>query len=463
MKIHFFLALSLSVFSLSAHAKKFALVVGGVQKANAIASIMPGNETPRHEFGMNTARVAYGLDRQGYEVTTLFDNAGIPDSNLPEGLRELRAASTQDYNQLGTKNQARAATKDNVLAALRRIRDNGKPGDEFEFNLNAHGFRSCPDDASGMNSVSTRKEMESNSVQGCQHIVALADPETGAEIRIPTEEFAKVIREIDAKGIKTNVNLQSCHAGAAQDAFGGLRNTCVLYGSSANNFAFSCMPNDPEGDPSFTSAVDNVVASHYVQFAAEMKADEYFRNDKCLDKISRHYSEKRIGGANRYDLFMSARRWDENGEEPSLSSQQNRNYFKSGLLVSIGALYGDRGSDEICADDVDSRIAELESVIDEARKNVLARALNPKRAQLRAEIDRYNDLIRQQIAAGAIDLARSTDGNPVMGANKDPERLKDLQKEALQISKRVMLLEREIVQEIDSNIAKPASDPCLRS
>jgi hypothetical protein len=74
------LLLLLPLLSLEAHAKKFALVVGGATNANVGASIMVPETVNPHEFGKSTARSAYGLARQGYEVTTLFDTIDTPQN-----------------------------------------------------------------------------------------------------------------------------------------------------------------------------------------------------------------------------------------------------------------------------------------------------------------------------------------------------------------------------------------------
>lgn len=509
----FVLTAILVLSSEAVFARKFAVVIGGVTRANQTSSQL--TEFPRHEFAQGTARAAYGLQRQGYEVSTFFDTAGIPDGQLAGKLADLRNGSAQDFAKLGSA--ARAATKDNILNELRRIRDTASPGDQVEFNLKAHGYRSCPGDESGLKGVSVADENRSNTRPGCQHVIALADPATGGQVLIPTSEIADIVREIDAKGIRANVNLMSCHAGAAQEAFAGLQNSCVMYGSTANNFALSCMPQDEDWDPSFTSAMDNVEASQYMAYYDEMLNDPYFKDDLCLKKIGQHYRSKNIGGDNRYDLFMSARRWDLNGEEPSLSSQLGFNYFTTGLFTPIGALYGAKGSAELCSQDIDNRIAELQALADQASVIALNGALAPKRARLLDLMNRYNDIIQRQLAAGASppEVATSStlvssepegvvddgewDGAPVemtdemramfgdMPAletqNEKPsstsqasdfrnltpeqrEAIQRLQREALELSKEVMAAEREIVDDLDRAVMRqriPASDPCKRS
>lgn len=501
------LILVVALFALEAEAKKFALVVGGAGNANmSAATVAPKPEDIRpHEFGKSTARSAYGLARQGYEVITLFDNATTPQDNMPAGLKAL-----QNANDVATLKQmgAQSATKESILNALRRIRDEAKPGDEFEFNLNAHGFRSCPGDEVGRNGVSTKVEDRQNSKAGCQHMINLSDA-NGRITQVPTAEFAEVIREIDEKGIKTNLNLSSCHSGAAQDIFAGLKNTCVAYGSSANNYSFMCMPGDKKGDVSYTSTLDNVIASQWIAYAKEMKKLPYFKDDTCLDKLAKHARKNGIEGKTRYDLFMKARLYDLNGEGPSLSSHQNLEYFKSGLFSTIGDFYARGKMVEICAESVDARISEFQELADAATKLVVQEQIAPKRVRLKKAIDRYNDLLKQQRDAGADDSTQNVltkavpsedesmtvqemgemteeekalfagldrivkpeelESQPVetqASAPTDPELLKRLQEETYEVSKEVMALEREIVNDLDQAIARPQipeSDPCRRS
>lgn len=512
------LLLILPLLSFEAHAKKFALVVGGAANANMGASVMVPKDVNPHEFGKSTARSAYGLARQGYEVTTLFDTADIPKTRMSEGMKVMQDKSP-DIPKLKSMG-AKSATKDNILNALRRIRDTAKPGDKFEFNLNAHGFRSCPGDEQGRKGVSTNIDDRKNSKAGCQHMINLSDPDTGATVQVPTAEIAAIIREIDEKGINTNLTLSSCHSGAAQDAFANLKNTCVAYGSSANNYSFMCMPADEKNpaDISYTSTLDNVHASQWVAYAEEMKKDPYFKDDFCLKKLAEHSKKYGITGKNRYEIFMKARLHDLNGEEPSLSSQQGIDYFQSGLFSGIGAFYATKKLTELCAEDIDSRVSELQAVADGATQSIVEAQIAPKRARLKQVIARYNDLIKQQIAAGAIadpdgeDFAKtdSTDSSdvPIQAfeeadaggddlfagleipktpveikpssestgtetkkltkeeADKKSALLAKLQDETYEVSKEVMALEREIVNDLDQAIVRPQlaeNDPCRRS
>jgi hypothetical protein len=450
--MHIFIIISL-LYAPIVFAKKFALVIGGSSRDEN--GLIPKNEYEAHEFGHMTARQAHGLQRQGFEVTTLFGISGMPEGALPQQLQEYKKSQETLYGKLESMG-AKAATKENILASLRQIRDSARPGDEFSFNLSAHGYREC--DGSDDDSVSTSPDRVDNNVAGCRHVIAITGTD-GAFTKIPTSELADILREIDQKGVKANVNFISCHSGAAQNLFGGMPNTCVSLPASANNYNWGCFPSDAPDDISYTSVSDMIQTSHFIDSADEMMQDEFFKSDPCLEKLTRHYRQNNLAGTSQYDLFMNARRHDITGNEPSLSSHYGFSYFTSGKLSAIGLNYGlaTAARDMVCETVLDTRIDDFISNFSSVLRTGIDNELSLSRSGLKTSIETYNDLIRQQIAL-VQDLRRNN------GSPNDP-RLLALIARVKESAESVMRAERKLVDLFDQNIIRPqlpAEDQCLR-
>lgn len=447
------LTIILLLYTPAVFAKKFALVIGGSSRDENAVFQKPQYDP--HEFGHNIARQAHGFERQGYEVTTLFGISGMPEASLPDQLQDYKKSQQTLYNKLESMG-AKAATKENIIASLKQIRDSANPGDEFSFNLSAHGYREC--DGRDDNSVSISADRVDNTVAGCRHMIAVADP-NGGFIKIPTSEITEVLREIDQKGIKANVNFGSCHSGAAQNLFDGFQNTCVSLPASANNYAWSCFPSDAPNDNSFTSVSDMIQTASFIDSADEMMQDEFFKSDPCLEKLVRHYRQNNIAGSTQYDVFMNARRSDITGNEPSLSSQYGFSYFTSGELSAIGSNYGLNTAAQhmVCEVSVDIRIDDFINTLSTLLRTRIDDELGIRRSGLKTSIETYNDLIRQQVTL-VQDLQRNQ-GRP------DDPRLVALQLRVKEAMETVMRAERSLVDLFDQNVIRPqlpAGDPCLR-
>jgi hypothetical protein len=371
--------------------RKFALVVGGPDKVLSTASTWNEKKTT-HEFAQSTARVSYGLRQQGYEVVTLFDSAGVrPAAN--SNAAALQRNLPEDFAQLRSMG-AGSASKQTIIDTLMAVAQNGQSGDLFEFTLYAHGYRSCNGDNGGASGgVSTDANLTLNRNDNCEHMIALTNPVTGLEERIATRELQAALKAIDEKGINTNLTLTSCHSGAAQEIFPreDFPNTCVAFLASANNVGFGCFPSDAAGDQSFTSTLDMVMASHYMPFADEMLQHDYFKKDPCLANITNYYRRSNIEpAANRYELFMNARRNDRMPHEPSISSQLDYEYFRRGKFSAVVALIKGVGPGELCFEPIEQQIQELLREGGEAVSAVSTQQINRLLQRMQQDMDAYN-------------------------------------------------------------------------
>ncbi len=473
-----------------AEAKKIALVIGGSAKETNFA--LMSDPPSQHEFGQASARVAYGLTRQGYEVTTLFDSVSTTpratgesadEQNAAEASRRAQASMGTDFEKFRSLG-AQSASEANVIAALRRVLETASPGDEFELNLFAHGYRACGDDTYGARGWSSSPESSNNQNADCRHVISVSDPVTGQTVLMDTARIAEIVREIDAKGIKTNVLVSSCHSGAAQELFQGLPNTCTSFIASANNVGYGCFPSDEPGDLSYTSTADMIMASHYARFASDMLNDPYFKQDPCLAKVTRHFTENNIAGSSRYDLFMSARRHDQTMHEPTLSSQLDRPYFTHGNLTTLSSNLYKRQSAMLCYDSIESRVTEMMEFGSSVANALVRGEVQQRLHRMRASIDRYNQLVAAQapLLAPSVPEEESSNSNskdltppppilppppPILPPRTDESRaqLAVLQGQIAEAAASIVSMERELIDLIDQAILRPTipeNDPCLR-
>lgn len=479
-----------------AEAKKLALVIGGSAKETNFAH-MSDPVPQQHEFGQASARVAYGLSRQGYEVTTLFDSvsttpraagASAVEQSAVEASRRAQASMGTDFEKFRSLG-AQSASEENVIAALRRVLETASPGDEFELNLFAHGYRACGEDQYGARGWSGNPESTPNQKAGCRHVIAVSDPVTGQTVQMDTARIAEVVREIDAKGIKTNVLISSCHSGAAQELFQGLPNTCTSFLASANNVGYGCFPSDQPGDLSYTSTGDMIMASHYARFAGEMLNDTYFKQDPCLAKVTSHYAENNIAGNSRFDLFMNARRHDQAMHEPTISSQLDRPFFTHGNLTVLSSNLHKRQSTLLCYDSIESRVTEMLEFSSSITHVMVRAEVQQRLDRMRASIDQYNQLVAAQAplvgpsgpeegVEESIEGPKSDVGNPEPPTSVQPHiaigpprtdetrtLLANLQSQIAEVSASIISMERGLIDVIDREILRPTmpeNDPCLR-
>ncbi len=472
-------------------AKKVALVVGGATTSGEKSSL---SETPRnHEFGRSTARATEGLKAKGYEVTTLFDNVGIDVASPDEGEEFMKIGSgvirkemKKDYDKLASMN-ASAATEENLIASLRNTMKSLKAGDQFEFTMSVHGLRFCDGKPEPERST---LDVNSNSAANCKHVIVLNDPKTGKPTYVDTQKIADVIKEMDDKGIETNLTLTSCHSGQAQDMFKGLKNTCVLLAASGNNWGMSCMPDDKPNDTGYMAALDAVNTSFWKDIAPRLMKDEYFKDDPCTQKLLNQYNSG-IGGDNRYDLFMSARAKDASPTEPTISSQFGSEYFQKGRFSSllINGLYGD--SNEICEQKIiDTALEDIiklgGTVMTTADREELTRLFE----KLKASMTNYDvNIKRQKEIVEKITKTKSTLTDVAPKFNDKMEKLpqkpedialyeskkiefeamttelRRIQAEALDGAPEIMKHERALVDYANKKFIKPQlpeNDPCLR-
>lgn len=472
-------------------AKKVALVVGG---ATTSGEKSKDSDKPRnHEFGRSTARTSEGLKAKGFEVTTLFDNVGIKvdppnedDKMFKMGSGFIREEMAKDYNKLSSLN-ATAATEASVLSALRKTMSTLKAGDEFEFTLNAHGLRFC--NGSNTPEKSTLDNNQNNAAN-CKHMIVLNDPATGKPTYVETKKIADVVREMDNKGIQTNLTFTSCHSGQAQDLFNGLKNTCVLLAASGNNWGMSCMPDDSPTDPGYMAALDAVNTNFWKDIAPTLLQDEYFKEDPCTEKLLKQYNSG-ISGDNRYDLFMSARAKDGSPTEPSISSQFNNDYFRTGRFSAL-LINGLLGESNLLCDqqNLDVILEDLLKFGENLVTNVDREAFSRLHETLKASMDSYDQNIRKQkeiinqMESGKAILKRVSpqfdkDMKPLPQSaedkalfNTERDRLTNLEKElrklqdaALADSPNIIKHERTLVEFANQKFLKPKlspDDPCLR-
>lgn len=490
MKVIHFLAVA-TLISQQAWAKKVALVVGGATTSGEKSK--DSEQTRNHEFGRSTARASEGLKAKGYEVTTLFDNVGInvapiseDDKFLQMGSGFIREEMKKDYDKLASMN-ASAATEANIINTLKKTMNTLKPGDEFEFTMSVHGLRFCGDKQQPEKSS---LDGNSNNDANCRHVIVLNDPKTGTPTYVDTKKIADVIKEMDQKGIQTNLTLTSCHSGQAQDLFKGLKNTCVLLAASGNNWGMSCMPDDKPSDPGYMAALDAVNTSFWKDIAPQLMQDEYFKDDPCTEKLLKQYNSG-IGGDSRYDLFMSARAKDGSPTEPTISSQFGSEYFRTGRFSTllINGLYGESNAlcEQKALDTVLEDIMKLgKNVITTADREQLASLFE----KLKVSMKGYDENItRQQAIINQINASKQlikdvspkfndkmeklpqkpedaalyeVEKNKLIALNSE---LKKLQEESLLNAPDIMKHERALVDYANQKFLKPqlpTDDPCLR-
>lgn len=462
------------LLSNNAFAVKKALVIGGA------STQVPTGETSeegraKHEFARSTARTALGPKAKGYDVETLFDVTGlsITGGDIFNRTPELQSEMKRDYDKLKSIG-ATAATEESVLTSLRRIRDELGPGDVFDFTINAHGYRFCKDESGEYQQVKPEVGRVFNADSSCVHKIGLNDPTTGATVHVETKKIQEILAEIDAKGVKTDLNIISCHSGQAQDLFRGMNNTCVTFAASGNNVGISCMPTDPIDDPlvSQKATGDMIQASKFIHIADELLADPYFSDDPCTKKLTDHYRKNKIGGDNLYDLFMSARKFDQTLAEPSISSQTSLDYFRQGIFSATYANLARAAQEKMCRETISNGIDELLNFGESISQEFDRREYEARSSALLDLVDEYNRNIDEQISLQArftaLKRAYPTATNKDLALQEIQnmgKELKALQDATLEISTRLMSKERLLVDFANEKFLKDAiepADPCKK-
>jgi hypothetical protein len=471
----------------SAWAVKRALVIGGA--TSRPPSMQPEGLTeatrPKHEFARAVARTSLGLQAKGYEVTTLFDSVGVElsassiealeglDKFYGERTRDLHRDMRRDFDKLAAIG-ATTATEENVLASLRSIRDQLSAGDEFELSINAHGYRFCPGANGELEKVDPEHARFANNDPNCIHKIGLTDPKSGADVLVETSKIHDVLKEIDAKGVRTNLNFLSCHSGQTQNLFGELPNTCTVFAASGNNVGMMCMPDDAPSDLSFTTALDAIQTSHFIGIADRLLADPYFSEDPCTAKMLEHYRRNDIGGANRYDLFMAARKFDRGFHEPTISSQIDQAYFSTSHFSTIYRNRLKSESNKICSAVLRTDIDNLLELGQSLGHSINVTEVNRLRNALAESINFYDQLIlrqkdlmnkfetlKQQFYASGTNTPEQreeiTQANQAFSAAQD---------EALAYASTIMEQERNLVDFLNQGFLRDTiadTDPCVRN
>ena len=470
----------------SAWAVKRALVIGGATTREPLAGAEELTEAtrPKHEFARSVARTALGLQAQGYEVTSLFDAVGFDSANAPEPAGDIdryylsqtrgrQRDMKRDYDKLASIG-AQAATEERVLGALRSVRDQLSAGDEFEFSISAHGYRFCLDEKNEMVEVKPESARFANSDPDCIHKIALIDPLTGAQTLVETSKIHDILKEIDAKGVRTNLNFASCHSGQTQKLFSDLPNTCSVFAASGNNVGMACMPDDVPGDLSYTTALDAIQTSQFIGIADQLLADPYFSDDPCTGKMLEHYRKNGLGGDNRYDLFMSARTFDRGFHEPTISSQVALDYFNTGHFSTIYSNLAKFESRALCVAEVQADIDNLLAFGQSIGATVNMTEVNRLRSELGDSMSYYAQImVRQQDAWDrAASLKRqfrpdAPDAAAQLATIRAvDQQFKAYQEEALAYASTIIEKERNLVAFVNQQFLRDAvaeNDACIRN
>jgi hypothetical protein len=475
----------ITLFSPSAWAVKRALVIGGATTREPLMEAQELTEAtrPKHEFARSVARTALGLQAQGYEVTTFFDAVGFDAAAAPdligfEGMylektRGRQRDMKRDYDKLASLG-AQTATEERVLGALRSVRDQLSAGDEFEFSISAHGYRFCRDETGEMVEVRPESARFANSDPSCIHKIALIDPLTGAQTLVETSKIHDILKQIDAKGVRTNLNFASCHSGQTQKLFSDLPNTCSVFAASGNNVGMACMPDDAPGDLSYTTALDAIQTSQFIGIADQLLADPYFSDDPCTGKMLEHYRKNGIGGDNRYDLFMSARTFDRGFHEPTISSQVALNYFNTGHFSTIYSNLAKFESRALCVAEVQADIDNLLEFGRSVGATINMTEVNRLRADLLATMDHYAQIMarQQEVWDRSTPLKRqfrpdAPDAEAQLAVIQELDRqFKAIQDEALAYGSTIMEKERNLVAFVNQQFLRDAvaeTDACVRN
>lgn len=428
--------------------KNYALIIGGASQEYGSAGTL---QDSKHEFAQNISRVAFGLKKDGYDVAVLHDsiNLKFPESPTGNGSKIssfgdkfpgiARAQAIQNKNAemnsfLSKEFNASAATTNNLLKSFETLSRKAQKGDHVEIVLSMHGTRFCNGEQ-----VDVGTERKNNLDASCEHRLGVVDPVTGEFEYLPTEKIQEYLRILDKKGVHTNLTLESCHSGQAQSLFKDLKNTCTVFLSSADNVGYSCSPNDPPGEKSYTSTITGINFRMYKNHIQDIRNHPLLSKDPCVDKITNHIENHKITGNSISEIYWSARRFDKTPEEPSTSALSQFPLFSKDRFGS--KIF--KNDPSLCSSEILSGIDGLKNQLSLARQITFENLKNELENSLK---DYKTNLEQQKIAIKANNI----------------ESIRALQSAMESMSEKIISIERELTDLVKNSYPTEKTDACRR-
>lgn len=329
----------------AAQTKHLALVVGGPSL----------EEGTRHEFARNFAAVSIGLKTNGFQVTGLFggkiknndlyfklDNIShFYSRGMDFNLAELENGKYKyEYDFL--ENQNLISDGATYLAIERYFFEIIKISEEIkslDLHIEAHGIAECLNDTKTSTNRAFDAEIQSHDElsENCESFLLLYN-ENGAVIKYPAKRLLEFILTLERRKIHVNSNLSACHMGYLKKHFKNLNNSCVFIPSTGNSFSFGCVDEkDSTADlPLHTSTSEVMGLRYYVKSLDKLLDIPFFRESKCFNLVISHYRQhqKEINFSSPLSTFWSARKYDNNPQEPALNSLIKNSYFKKSIFAA---------------------------------------------------------------------------------------------------------------------------------
>lgn len=382
------------ITALSAEAKNYALVLGGVSL---------GRESRDHEFLRPTVCATMGLRSKQYDVTTLFGALGKTQvDRLAKNRKQSQGRmndvapfvnETEKYkknyeylkNRLGVQSPATDKALEKYFNTLvGRVR----PGDKIEIAIFAHGYSKCTGSTSATGiKLMFAGEPPDDMSKDCAHEFSILNEE-GEEIRYPTEQLVGYIRQLEEKGALPNLILSSCHSGRVKRFVKPLKNTCTFTLSAGDSGGYACFEDDRPESRDYTSTAEMIVLRYCADQLGTLAGEPAFKDSQCLKKVRDHYVSHRsqIDLSNIQSTYWTSRRFDQALHEPALSTLLSFSYFNRGHYGSTFEHSSTKLRGEETLLSIDS-LAEMFKARPEviAARRLLAESLNAYNASIEAQ------------------------------------------------------------------------------
>jgi hypothetical protein len=317
-----------------AHAERRAIVFGGVDHPPAVTATAD-SEQLRNQFMPGYVSAIEGWRARGWQTDVMFDGAyggcTLPASDRrcqrSSGDRRCCPGAVEAWSSSAVARSARlargqrppAATRQALIDALTRARDQMSSGDELVLQISTHGDPGvfCAEATRGDQAAGRRHQAAGRRDQATHRGVDTDSASSSDEdmpvqcerLRYDDPEIQTLLEEINSRGVRMAFLVGACRSGSAMTAL--QRHGCVVTSAAQDELAYSFLAAADQLPPHLQqgpgAAGSYGLPPGYVGYDFEDSVGDFLRTRSVREPVSESSSEGTGDGESRatLDEFMA--------------------------------------------------------------------------------------------------------------------------------------------------------------